>query len=587
MPRHRDDVHALRGFDTGLGIREHVQLAATRADLLEVRLQLFQQVVVGRDGDDRHVRVHQRQRAVLQFARRIGLRVDVGDLLELERAFHRDREQRAATQEQRVLLVPESFGPVPDVAVERQRQFDQAGDLDQPADQLVLALARDAVVLGQRDDQHAERGQLGRERLGRGDADLRPRAGQHHQFRLADQGTLGRIADGKRRQIALLLRQAQGRQRVGGFAGLRDGDEQRVLEHDGLAVTELAGDVDPAWQPGDLLDEIAGHGAGMKARATGDDLHRFGAAQDVHRRRPEGGLEQLAAHRALRQRLRDGARLFMDLLQHVVRIVAPLDRVGRQFAVANRPVDRGAAGIDDIDALAMDGRHVALVEEHEAPGHRQQRRDVGGDEVLVLAQADDDGAAGARQHDGVRILLGNDRERVGAVQFAYGLLDRREQVAVAGQMQVDAVRDDLGVGLRAELVAAALEIGAKFLVVLDDAVVDDRHAVAGDVRMGVAFARHAVGRPARVRDADVAVRRALVERVAQPLHLADGAQTPHLLAAVQHRHAGRVVTAVLQALQALDQDRDDVPVSNRAYDAAHGDLPWSRSHGQRAARSRD
>jgi hypothetical protein len=32
--------------------------------------------------------VHQRQRAVLEFAGRIGLGVDVGDLLELQRAFH-------------------------------------------------------------------------------------------------------------------------------------------------------------------------------------------------------------------------------------------------------------------------------------------------------------------------------------------------------------------------------------------------------------------------------------------------------------------------------------------------------------------
>src|SRR2546429_5057390 len=43
---------------------------------------------------------------------------------------------------------------------------------------------------------------------------------------------------------------------------------------------------------------------------------------------------------------------------------------------------------------------------------------------------------------------------------------------------VDAVGDDLGVGLGGEPVAAALEIGTQLLVVLDDAVVHDREAVA-------------------------------------------------------------------------------------------------------------
>jgi hypothetical protein len=46
---------------------------------------------------------HQRQRAVLELAGRVGLGVDVADLLELERAFQRDRVVQAAAQEQRVL----------------------------------------------------------------------------------------------------------------------------------------------------------------------------------------------------------------------------------------------------------------------------------------------------------------------------------------------------------------------------------------------------------------------------------------------------------------------------------------------------
>ena len=44
-----------------------------------------------RDRDDRQVLVDQRDRAVLHLARRIALGVDVRDLLQLQRAFERDR----------------------------------------------------------------------------------------------------------------------------------------------------------------------------------------------------------------------------------------------------------------------------------------------------------------------------------------------------------------------------------------------------------------------------------------------------------------------------------------------------------------
>ena len=63
------------------------------------------------------------------------------------------------------------------------------------------------------------------------------------------------------------------------------------------------------------------------------------------------------------------------------------------------------------------------------------------------------------------------------------------------------VDDDLGVGLRGEDIAFALEEVAQFLVVLDDAVVHHRHAIMGEMRVGVGLAGLAVGRPAGVRDA--------------------------------------------------------------------------------------
>src|SRR5690606_26496979 len=116
-----------------------------------------------------------------------------------------------------------------------------------------------------------------------------------------------------------------------------------------------------------------------------------------------------------------------------------------------------------------------------------------------------------------------------------------------------------------------LQAFALLFVVLDDAVVHQRHAVA-DVRMRVEFGDATVGGPAGVADAQVRV---------QPFgggggfHLGDAAGAAHaahvaLLAIVDHGDAGRVVTAVFQALEAFDEDGNHIAIRDRADDAAHG-----------------
>ena len=88
---------------------------------------------------------------------------------------------------------------------------------------------------------------------------------------------------------------------------------------------------------------------------------------------------------------------------------------------------------------------------------------------------------------------------------------------------MNAVRDDLGIGLRAESVAGALQLGAQRLMVFDDAVVHDREAVPRGVRVCVALTRHPMRRPTRVSDADPAVERRTIERILQRLNFADHA----------------------------------------------------------------
>src|SRR5690349_5594052 len=97
--------------------------------------------------------------------------------------------------------------------------------------------------------------------------------------------------------------------------------------------------------------------------------------------------------------------------------------------------------------------------------------------------------------------------------------------------------------------------------------------------MRVALRGHAVRGPARVRDADLAVRGIGVDRVLQHLHLADGAQALEMRGAIEYRDTSGVVASVFQATQTLHEDGHYVPFSDGSDDAAH--LTVSRISGGR------
>jgi hypothetical protein len=86
----------------------------------------------------RHLLGDQRERPMLQLARRIRLGVDVGDFLELQRAFQRDRIVQPTAEEQRVLLFPEAFRPGDDLRFEGQRRGERLGQVAQAHEVLRL-----------------------------------------------------------------------------------------------------------------------------------------------------------------------------------------------------------------------------------------------------------------------------------------------------------------------------------------------------------------------------------------------------------------------------------------------------------------
>jgi hypothetical protein len=129
--------------------------------------------------------------------------------------------------------------------------------------------------------------------------------------------------------------------------------------------------------------------------------------------------------------------------------------------------------------------------------------------------------------------------------------------------------EHLGVGVRREDAAALDELCAQRRRILDDAVVHDGVAACGiAMGVGVAVARLAMGRPARMAD---------TMRSLELLRL-QGVELTHAalalgdleLALVADRDASRVVAAILEPMQAFQQYGGRLTPADIADDSTHG-----------------
>ena len=273
---------------------------------------------------------------------------------------------------------------------------------------------------------------------------------------------------------------------------------------------------------------------------------------------------------AAEHRLPKRPRLLEDLLQHEVLVAGLLghDRVPRD--PLRRLADGAAGEVGERDAPGRDHGHLFVAEEHDVARVIEDGGDVRrDDELTVVADADDNRRPLAHRHDLVRIVGMDQHHPEQPAQPRERAADGSLE-PVAPQLALYEMRDDLGVGFGFEPVPVAQQLLLQVEVVLDDAVVDeDDSAAAIAMRVGVLLRRPAVGGPSGMTDAVApAVDRIRPDDLLEARELAGAA--PHLDVAVAHeRDAGRVVAAILEVAQRVDQHRDDRLGADVANDAAH------------------
>src|SRR4029450_11104038 len=106
-----------------------------------------------------------------------------------------------------------------------------------------------------------------------------------------------------------------------------------------------------------------------------------------------------------------------NLLEHEMLVPAllGLDRIPGDALDAGREVV--ALPVGDLHPSTREPRHFAVAEEEEVARVREDRRDVRGDEVLALAQPDDDRGPAPPRENLVRLGGRERREGVNAAQL--------------------------------------------------------------------------------------------------------------------------------------------------------------------------
>lgn len=361
-------------------------LAFPGRDLLQGRLDLGVQRVLGHHQHHGHVLVNQRKGAVLQLTRQDTLRVHVGHLFDLEGAFQACGVLVATPHDQQALLVEESIlDELLKSLVGVEHLLDLLGEDLELVDDLVAAVGHADAILAELDGHHQQGEELGGVGLGGGHSDLGPSVDVDTALGFAGNGGSDGVGDAEAKSPALQA-VAHGQDGVGSFAGLRNKHANIVTEDGGLAIQEIRRELSTDGDLGELFEDGPGGNARVVAGAAGNKHHAAATTQSR-----QMGLESTQSHLVgvevdtATHGVDDTLGLLVNFLLHEVVKVAlhdggqlDLKRLdgagGRGMFVATQAVD--------VKLTIFNMSDIVVFEVENALGVFHDGRGVGGEKVL-------------------------------------------------------------------------------------------------------------------------------------------------------------------------------------------------------------
>ena len=507
---------------------------------------------------------------MFQLTSGIAFGVDVADFFQLQRAFHGDGVMHATAQEQGVFLAGKTISPCHDLRLQSQHSRDSSRQVAQGFQVVAfLLLIQVTFDLSQCDGQQEQGGQLGGEGFSGSHANFHASTGDVGQLALAHHGAGGHVADGQGLFHAQAAGMFQGGQSIGGFAGLGNRHHQSARVGHAVAVAVLAGNFHVDGDLGQRLDPVAGGQPGVVAGAASQDQHIVDVLKNLvglvakQFRRNTFNVLQGIAH---------SARLLEDFLLHKVTVWAQFSRCSMQMHGVYRTINGAAVLVHDPHFIDLQIDHITVFQIDDLIGRAGQCQGIRCQEVFVLAHAHHQGRTMASTDHTVRLVLTEHGNGVSARQATDDLLHGLEQITVV--QVVDQVSDHFGIGLALEHVANALQLGAQFVVVFDDAVMHQRNtcfALAGEMRVSIVSSRRAVRCPAGVSNAGKALQMICLDLFLQLGHALSTA-CPQQLALRMNSNAARIVAPVLQTLQTFQQHGNNIALRHSANNSTHSQL---------------
>ena len=212
-------------------------------------------------------------RPVLELAGRVSLGMEVGELLQLERPLEGDRVADVATEVEEVLGRSRRASATSSTSLARDRSSSiPAGSSCRASTVAVISAAERVPRTWARvEGEQLEHHDLGEQRLGGGHADLRTGPGVEDGVGLPGDRGVDDVGDPEHPGPAG-PRLAQREQGVERLARLAHAHRERPRVEHGVAVAELARDVDLGRHPGPLLDRELGQHRRVVAGAAGDQV---------------------------------------------------------------------------------------------------------------------------------------------------------------------------------------------------------------------------------------------------------------------------------------------------------------------------
>ena len=287
------------------------------------------------------------------------------------------------------------------------------------------------------------------------------------------------------------------------------------------------------------------------------------------------------------ERIAHGTRLLVDFLHHEMLISVLFGGCGIPLDLDKRLFDFFAVDVVQVKRFAGQAGDFLIIDIDDVAGVIQHGGNVGSDHmplIFAVAASDDERTvlAGRIQHAG--LVAEKNAQRIASANADHHIADGIERTFTRGKpllprLDIVAVQQRGGnfcIGLRGKGIPLAHERFFDLLIVFDDTVMDDHHALFTRIlRMRVDSAGFAMGCPAGMTDAAKTVNRSAgighLHQVFQPPLCLDDLDM--IAVFIAHRDTGGIISAVFQLGKPGEQNGCRLFYTCISNNSTHGHPP--------------